>query len=60
MNGTVKIIIGSALLLIGVVVLYKAITDLQAKGVGFGGNIKILSSSIIFILAGIYLIIESL
>ncbi|MBD1396866.1 hypothetical protein H9Q13_06795 [Pontibacter sp. JH31] len=60
MNGTVKILIGSALLLIGVVVLYKAITDLQSKGAGFGGNIKILSSSIIFILAGIYLIIESL
>jgi hypothetical protein len=60
MNGTVEILIGSVLLLIGVVVLHKAITDLEAKGVGFGGNIKILSSSIIFILAGIYLILGSL
>ncbi|WP_242926959.1 hypothetical protein [Pontibacter vulgaris] len=60
MEEIVKIPIGSILLIIGFIGINKSIRNLQAKGVRFGGSIEILSSSIIFVLAGIYLIIENL
>jgi hypothetical protein len=40
----------------GVVVLYSAITALEVKGLGFGGNIIVLSSSIVSILTGMLLV----